>query len=152
MKRYFAIALLSLTGMNANAGVHKWVDTDGKVHYSDTRPDTDDTATQTVRNVAGKDQADAPAAPAQKSYAERDAEMKKAKQAKEDAAKKKTEQDTMAEAKNHNCDAARTNAKTIESGTRIVTYDAKGDRTYMDDNTRAKKLEEARETIANDCN
>ena len=87
MKRYFTIITLSLLiSLNAHAALNKWVDADGKVHYSDTPPP--DVTTETVRNIAGKDQADAPAAYSPKSVAEREAEMKKSKQAKDEAAQK----------------------------------------------------------------
>ena len=33
MKRSFVIIALSLLSLNAYAGLNKWVDADGKVHY-----------------------------------------------------------------------------------------------------------------------
>jgi hypothetical protein len=151
MKRYILVFSLALVGLNAHAALHKWVDADGNVHYSDTVP-PEATATQTVRNVSGKGPADAPASFSPKSLAEREAEMKKSKHSKEEASQKKEQQDAVAENKNRNCAAARENARTLEESPRIVTYDANGERTYMDDEARAKKLEESRQTISNNCN
>jgi hypothetical protein len=150
MKPYFAIISLALISLNAHAGMNKWVDAEGKVHYSDTPPP--EVKTQTVRNVSGKDQVDAPASYSPKSYAEREAEMKKAKQGKEEESKKKAEQDAMADAKRHNCEAARQNARNLEAGGRVVTYDAKGERVDLDDSARAQRLEEARKGIKDNCN
>lgn len=150
MKPCFAIITLALISSNAHAGLNKWVDADGKVHYSDTVPP--EVSTQTVRTISGKGQANAPVSYSPKSVAEREAEMKKNKQSKEEAAQKKEQQDAEADAKRNNCGAARENARALEAGTRIVTYDANGERTYMDDDARAQRLEEARKVISSNCN
>lgn len=150
MKAYISIIALALLSFNAQAALHKWVDADGKVHYSDTVP-PDASATQNVRNISGKDRGDAPAGNAPKSLAEREAEYKKSRQAKQDKEEKKAQEDAQAESRSRNCQAARNNARMIEEGVRISTYDAKGERALMDDETRAKRLEEARESIRNNC-
>ena len=149
MKRYFTIITLALISFNVHAGLSKWVDADGKVHYSDTPPP--EVTTQSVRNIAGKDEADAPASYSQKSIAEQEAELKKAKQLKNEAEQKKAQQDANAQAKKNNCTAARENVQTLKNATRIVTYDAKGERTYMDDSTRAQRLEESNKEISTYC-
>jgi hypothetical protein len=150
MKASISIIALVLLSFNAQAALHKWVDAEGKVHYSDTIPPEVST-TQNVRNISGKDRGDAPADNAPKSLAEREAEFKKSRQAKEDKAEKKAQTEAQAEARSRNCEASRQNARMIEEGVRITTYDAKGERTFLDDETRAKKLEEARESIRNNC-
>jgi len=150
MKRYFTIITLALMSFNVHAELNKWVDADGKVHYSDTPPP--EVTTQSVRNIAGKDQANAPASYSPKSLAEREAEMKKSKQSKEEASKKKAEDDARADAKRRNCEGARENAKSLEAGGRIYSYDEKGERSYLDDSARAQRLEEARKVISANCN
>jgi len=150
MKRNFVIIVLSLLTLNAHAALNKWVDAEGKVHYSDTVPP--EVSTQTVHNIAGKGQADAPASYSPKSVAEREAEMKKSKQTKDDAAQKQAQKDAEAEAKKSNCAAARENARILENSPRLVTYDANGERSFMDDATRAQRLEEAQKTISSNCN
>jgi hypothetical protein len=149
MKRIFFIIALSTFCLNSYAALNKWVDADGKVHYSDTPPPN--VTTETVRNIAGKEQAEAPAARSPKSVAEREAEMKKAKKAQEEAAQKQAQKDAEAETKKKNCAAARENAQALEQSPRIVTYDANGDRSFMDDATRAQRLEDARKTISSSC-
>jgi hypothetical protein len=149
MKPCFAIITLALISSNALAGLNKWVDADGKVHYSDTPPP--EVTTQAVRNIAGKGQTDAPVSYSPKSVAEREAELKKNKQSKEEAAQKKAQQDADAEAKKKNCAAARESARALEAGTRIATYDANGEKSYLDDDTRAQRLEEARKVMSASC-
>ncbi len=152
MKPYFiAIFTLALISSNAHAELHKWVDANGVVHYSDTVP-PDVAKTQNVRNVTGKDGATAPASSSQKTLAEREAELKKAKQEKDDAAKKKAQQDAAAESKKNACEAARQNQRTLEAGGRIYTYDASGERTFLDEDARAQRLEEARKAVSENCN
>ena len=150
MKRSFVIITLSLLSLNAGAALNKWVDADGKVHYSDIVPP--EVSTQTVHNVAGKGQENAPASFTPKSLAEREADLKKSKQEKEDALAKKAQQDAQVEARKENCRAARENVQTLEQSPNIVTYDANGERTYMDTSARAQRLEEARKVIGTDCN
>jgi hypothetical protein len=151
MKPYFPILILVLMSFNVQAKVHKWVDADGAIHYSDTGPG-EDTETQGVRNVTGKDQAGATTAVAPKSIAEREAELRKAKLSKEEANQKKAAQDKQDEAKKSNCAAARDNSRVLEESPRIATYDANGERSLMDDSTRAQKLEEARKAVSENCN
>ena len=88
MKKILLI-LLMLAGTNAYAGINKWVDADGKVHYSDQPPPVNVKSQQTLRatsDAVAAAPASAPAAP--KSIAEREAELKKAQQAKKEAADK----------------------------------------------------------------
>lgn len=151
MKHYLVIIALSLLALNANAALNKWVDSDGTVHYSDTRP-SDDVDVQGVRNIAGKDQANATATYSPKTVAEREIEMKKAKQEKEDALKKQAQKDAEMETRKSNCAAARENVRVLENSPRLVTYDANGERTFVDDATRAQRLEESQKTISSSCN
>jgi len=150
MKRLLPFFALALLGLNAHAGLNKWVDAEGKVHYSDTPPPT--AKTESVRNIAGKGQADAPASYSPKSVAEREAEWRKNKAEKDETAQKKSQQDEQAMVKQQNCENARQNVRTLEEGGRVVTYDANGEKSYMDDEARAKRLEEARKAIASNCN
>ena len=150
MKLWSAIIALSLLGLNAHAGLNKWVDAEGKVHYSDAPPP--EVKTETVRNVSGKGQTEAPASYSPKSYSEREAEMKKSKLEKEEASKKTAQQEADAKAKQTNCEAARQNVRSLEAGGRIVTYDANGERTYMEDDARTQRLEEAQGAVSKYCN
>jgi hypothetical protein len=152
MKSYFSIITLALISFSSHAALNKWVDSEGKIHYSDTVP-PEASATQSVRNIAGKGSGESPSSGySPKSLSEREAELRKSRLAKEKDSEKKAEQDARAETKSQNCEAARHNAKAIEDGMRIVTYDANGERTIMDDEARAKKLEESRQAISKNCN
>ncbi len=144
-----AILLLSIS-LTAHAGIKKWVDADGNVHYSDSAPG-DNTQTQSVQNVAGKDQANAPSGYTPKSSAEREAEMRKARKLKDEASQKQAEQDKQMAAKKQNCENARQNVQTLEDSPRVTTYDQNGERTFMEDSERARRLEEARKAVSENC-
>lgn len=147
---FITFSLLVSFSYSAHSALNKWVDSQGKVHYSDTPPvDTKPTA---VPNFAGKSQTEAPATYSTKSYAERETELKKARQTKSEAADKKAKLDANAEIKKKNCAAAQQNLRALEEGTRIMTYDANGERAYMDDEARAKGIADARNSISSNCN
>lgn len=150
MKRSFTLVSLILISLNSHAGLNKWVDAEGKVHYSDTPPP--EVKTQSVRNISGAGQPEAPASYSPKSIAEREADLKKSKLEKEEAAQKRAQENANAEIKKRNCEAARNNQRAIEEGSRITSYDEKGERIYLDDDARAQRLEEARKAIAANCN
>jgi hypothetical protein len=150
MRSYFAVIALSLISFAAHAGLNKWVDAEGKVHYSDSPPPN--AKSETVRDLSGKGQTEAPATYSTKSYAEREAEMKKSKMEKDEASKKEAQKDAAADAKKRSCEAARQHARALEEGARVYNYDQNGERVYLDDDTRAQRLEEARKTISADCN
>jgi len=142
---------LSFCSLTAQAQLHKWVDADGKVHYSDTVPPEVRT-TQSVSNVTGKGQTKAPAKYSPKNFAEREAELRKSKQEKAEAAEKESLKKSDAEIKKQNCAAAQQNLRALEEGTRIMTYDANGERTYLDDAAREQRMNEARKNISANCN
>jgi len=147
-----AIFILTITifSLNAHAGLNKWVDAQGNVHYSDKVPQN--VKVQSVPNIAGTGQAAAPATYSSKSYAEREAELKKSKQEKTEASEKKAQKEAQAEEKKRNCVAAQNNLRMLEEGTRIMTYDANGEKTYLDDAAREQRLSESRQAVASNCN
>ena len=151
MKSFFAIFTLFLTCLNVHAEPRSWTDADGKVQYSDHVP-SGVTTSKPVRSISGKGQTEAPASYSSKSYAEREAEMKKAKQEKNEAAQKKSAQEEQTATKKSNCTAARDNVRVLEESGRIVTYDANGERTYLDDAAREQRLADARKAVSANCN
>ena len=90
----FPLILLMLASANSFAGVNKWVDAQGQVHYSDQPAPTDVKAeklhsasgAESTAGTTGEPAKGEPAAP--KTIAEREAELKKAQQAKKEAADK----------------------------------------------------------------
>ncbi len=146
MKRCLPVCLLLLS-FSAYGALTKWVDAEGTVHYSDgTPPDNIKTKTFT----APRDQASG--VPAAKTFVEREAEWKKAQKAKEETSQKDAQLQEEALAKQKNCAAAKANLKALETSQLILTYNDKGESTYMDDSARRQNIEEARKQISSYCN
>jgi hypothetical protein len=146
----------------------QWIDKDGRKVYSDRSPPTDIPeknilkgprgARMTVTPVPTDDPvAGAPAAVAKNSantpkLTGKDAQLEaKKKQAEEEeAGKKQAEADKVAQAKADNCDRAKKSLAGFQSGQRIPITNAKGERDYMDDNTRAAETKRL-QGIVGDC-
>ncbi len=140
-------AAMLLIATSAQAQLYRWVDESGKVHYTDTPPPP---KTKSSKTLAIPNQ---PAAepPAGKSVAEQERDYRKRmSEAAEAEAKKKTEEE-QAKVRAANCQAARNNLKALEETGRVFTYDAKGERVYMDDAQRQKAMDDARKAIAEWC-
>ena len=150
MKYCLAICLL-LTSINTYAALNKWVDADGKVHYSDSAPV--DVKVKKLRGSTAPDtSAPASGVSAQKSVAEREAEWKKSQKSKDEAEKKAALEKENVAIKQKNCDGARGNLAAYENSPRMVQYDAKGERTYLDEAGRAQEIEAARKAVSTNCN
>ena len=78
-------------------------------------------------------------------------EAKKKKAEADQAAKVKAEETKIAAAKAENCDRAKTQMRTLDSGVRIGRVNAKGEREILDDKQRADETKRTRDIIAADC-
>lgn len=149
--RLSLVIFLLLTSIQCYGGVNKWIDAEGKVHYSDMPPA--DVKSTTIRKTgASENSAATNEVAAPKTPAEREIEWKKSQQAKEEASQKEAKDREAASLKQKNCDSARSNLTTLENSPAIVTYNSKGERTIVDDTTRKQRTEEAREAVNSFCN
>ena len=141
----------------ARGDTYKWVDAAGRTHYSDVPPQ-DGSHAETLGNVPKPVPAEStsPAVGADKN-------AKEAKDAKDADAKAATlrgrvlgveESDKSPEQlrrRAENCDRARGEMNMLVSEGRVFTVDAKGERQYVDDETRAARIAELQRLIAADC-
>ncbi len=144
MKRLL-FAFLILTAASANAELSKWVDQQGKVHYSD-RPPVGVEATP-VRAAPPPASAPAPS----KSYSEREAELRKARQSEAEASERSALQQSNAEIEQANCNAAQQTLRSLQSDGRIVEYDDAGERRFVEDDERQRRTAEAQAEIGKWC-
>jgi hypothetical protein len=149
MKRSLPIFLL-LFSLGSHAELNKWVDANGKVHYSD-EPPPENAKVQTMR-LPHSQEAPASAPPARKSIFEQEADVKKEQKAKEEAAQKAAKEQEAAQTKQRNCDQARAQLATLQNSPRITTYDANGERTIMDDNARQQAISDTQTLVGKYCN
>jgi hypothetical protein len=148
---------------------YKWRDSRGQVHASDLPPPRDipdkdvlqrpavvvRTAPATSPSAsASASAASAPVAGgAAAARAPMDPELEaRRKKAELDAkASAKAEEDRQAAQRADNCQRARQQLATLDSGHRLVQFNAKGERTVMDDAARANETAQARRVVASDC-
>lgn len=151
----------------------QWIDKDGRKVYSDRSPPADIQERNILKRPGGAKGAVAPvineepaatptaaaSAPAAKNNANapklsgKDAQLEaRKKQAEEEeAAKKKAEEEKVAKARADNCERTKKGMASLQSGTRISTTNAKGEREIMDDNTRAAEIKRLQGIADNDC-
>jgi hypothetical protein len=144
--------LLALT-TTAQAEVTRWVDAEGKVHYSDQPPPP------TAKSQKNLDLKNSPALPiagpdsksGEKSLAEKDLEYRKRKvQAEESAAKQAKDQEE-AKSRKANCEQARNRLQAMQEGQRISKFDEKGERVFLEDKDRALAIEDAKKVADSWC-
>jgi hypothetical protein len=144
MKKYLFV-LLILAAASADAELNKWVDQQGKVHYSDQPP----AGVEAMPVHAAPPPANTPA-PA-KSYVEREAELRKAKQSEAEKTQKTAQRQSNAEIEKANCTAAQQTLRSLQQGGRIVEYDEAGERRFLGDDERQRRIAEAQTEIEKFC-
>ena len=167
----FCVLALAFTTASAQ---WQWVEKDGRKIFSDRPPPAEIAEKDILKRPPGAARsAAAPvlitpgteavagakpaAAPALKASAPKlsgkDAELeaKKKKAEEEEAAKKKTEEEKAAKAKAENCDRAKSGLATLQSGVRMSSVNAKGEREVFDDAKRAQESKRAQEVIDASC-
>ena len=169
MRRWTVVVLTAVLGSALAlpaAAQWKWRDRSGHTQYSDLPPPPG-TAEQDIlmRPTAGTiARSTSPAAPASAASGaplllpkagdpELEAKRKKAEQKTEqDAAdKKKADDAKVASSKAENCGRAQAQMRSLDSGMRMATTDAKGERIVMDDTARAAEAKRTQAVITSDC-
>lgn len=148
--KYLIVTSMLFTCISAHAALNKWVDAEGKVHYSDTPPA--EVKAKNIRSFVAPDIANPSSTPTQKTLAEQEVAWKKSQKAKEEANQKAEKEKAAAEVKQKNCDAARRNLAGYEAGGRMVYINDKGERAFLDDTAKSQKIEESRKHVSDYCN
>lgn len=145
-----------------------WKDKDGRRVFSDQPPPTSVAEKDIVKRppgvrapaaqtTAAEATASTPAATSTTATAPKisgkDSELEKKKKEAEakEAAVKKAESDKNAAARKDNCDRAKRAKASFDSGTRISTTNAQGEREIMNEATRASETSRLQAIIAADC-
>lgn len=154
--------VLACIAVQAAFAQWQWVDKDGRKVFSDQAPPPDVPANKILKrpgNRPAEPEPVAAAAPASASSSaalkvsgkDKALEEKKKQAAAAEAEKKKAQEEEMAKARAENCERAKRSKATLDSGMRVVTTNDKGEREYMDDNTRAAEAKRLDDIIARDC-
>ena len=156
--RTLFVAVLSLSCLAAQAQ-WQWVDNAGRKVYSD-QPPPSDIPTKNIVKQPGKvtSPASAPTAPSPASTAapqlsteDKELVAKKRKAEADALARIKDESDSMAKIKATNCEKAKANQSLLDSGVRMATTNAKGEREFLDDAARKAEAQRTRTAIETNC-
>lgn len=137
----------------------QWLDASGRKVYSDTPPPINVPEKDILRRAgptvaapaAGPVPAANPSAAPQISGRDGPLEARKKQAEAQEQAQKKAEADKLAQIRQDNCERARRGKATLESGVRMVTTNAQGEREVMDDAARAAETQRINEIIRSSC-
>lgn len=141
--------MLALAAPVAAQQLYKWVDKDGKTHYSDTPPPNQDS--KSIGSAAGVSAAAAPAPAPAKTAVARDKELEKGRQDSREAAKKSDDAAKLAAARDEQCQRLRQAYQQLVDGGRIHKYNDKGERVLLDDADIDREREKARADMDDAC-
>lgn len=160
------------------AAQYQWIGKDGRKVFSDRPPPADVQQKDILKqpggrraalpaipaepaDAAGSGAAATPAVAAAKPKADpnapklsgKDAELeaRKKKLEEEEAAKKKAEEEKVAQVRAENCERAKKAVAVLQSGVRVSSTNAKGEREIMDDNARGAELKRVQAVADRDC-
>lgn len=136
----------------------QWLDGSGRKVYSDTPPPPSIPEKDILKRAGpagaapvAAAAAPVPAATPQISGRDEQLEAKKKQAEAQEQAQKKAEVDKLAKARQDNCERAKRSKTTLESGVRMATTNAKGEREIMDDAARATEVKRLNEIIQSSC-
>ena len=147
MNRTLAIALLGLAALAAHGQVYKWVDEQGRTHYSETPPPDKKDAKKVDTGPA----ATAAQAP-KEDWKQKEMDSKRRaleKQQAEDAAGRKQAYEE-GQRKNR-CLGAQRDLRILEMAAPIYHINEKGERVYLEDKDRPAELARARREVDTHC-
>jgi hypothetical protein len=162
LRRWSAVALAALACAALLSPAHaqwKWRDARGQITVSDTPPPRDIPAKDVLQQpeVVVRKAAAAPppasaasAMAAARPAADPELEARKRKAEQEQAASAKAAEQKNAAIRQDNCQRAREQLATLDSGARIARVKTDGEREYLDDAARAQESQRARQVIASD--
>lgn len=161
-----ALGLVTALTLPAALAQWQWIDSSGRKVFSDTAP-PQGTPDKNILKRPGQGGSVAPSAPSEPVVAsptapaapaapqlpaqdkELEARKKQAEAAEE--AKRKAETERMARARTDNCNRATQARNTLDSGIRVATTNAKGEREFMDEKTKASERQRLEQIIRSDC-
>jgi hypothetical protein len=155
------LSLLAMLCLSTPADAQwKWRDSRGQIHVSDIPPPRDIPDKDVLQRpeVSLRKPPPAPVAASAASAAlpgkapvDPELEAKRKRTEQEQAALAEADKKKAAAVRKDNCQRAREQLATIESGQRIARVKADGEREILDDDQRAREAKRARDAIASEC-
>lgn len=142
-----AAFLLFFASASAFSQIYTWKDENGRTVMSDKPP---------VGNVQSKRIVNTPpsppaSAPAPKSLAEKEMEMRKEQQARQEKGKKAEEEASRLAERKENCANAQRHLQLYQSGERIARRSDSGEREFVEDDQRAAETAKAQKAVNDWC-
>ena len=152
MKRTLVLVVVMGFTAGAFAQQFKWTDKDGRTQYGDVPP-PGVKATRLKPPSGGASAPAAPAAAAKKGDKPLtpEAAFQKRQRESRDQEDKAAKERAEAETRRANCEAAQASLRQIQSGQRMATMNAQGERVFLDDDARAKEAERAQRAVTEQC-
>jgi hypothetical protein len=147
MKMSYSVlaALLLCSTTLVFADVYRWVDSQGRVQYSDQPPPGSNAKKVTNKPATGTQGSGA------KSYQDQDQEFRKRRVEEEEAAKKQTTADQQAKTTQKNCAEAKSQLSLLQGGGRISKTNEKGEKEFLDEKGIESAIADARKAVADWC-
>ncbi|WP_374522055.1 DUF4124 domain-containing protein [Hydrogenophaga sp.] len=152
-----ALVLLALFSSLSVQAQWQWMDSTGRKVFSDTAPPASVPEKSILKRpgaapvAAASPAAATDAAKPEPAKADAQLEARKKEAENAEAAKKKAEADRLAKARAEVCTRAQQNRAALQSGQRIATVNAQGEREFMSDDRRASELRRLEGIIRTDC-
>ena len=154
MKNLIVLILILFTVSIHAKKIYKWVDEDGKIHYSSTKPQ--DQQTETVRIRKAPSRLEQP--PADETTAEEQSDesaptaQETVQNAQDEAAAQAQQDETDRINRQQECNRARANLNTLNATFRVTRQDPEtGEVVRMTDDERVAALARAQELIRTNC-
>lgn len=153
MRRTCLLVLAAILAAPAAAQIYQWRDADGRVHYSDVPPAQGDAKTvrPAARPGAGPAADTAPEGPKPKTLAEKELEFRQRRAAAAEAETKAAQEQAQAAERQRACEQARSQLAALRSGQRLVRFNSKGEREFVDEASRAAEVEQTQKYIDSTC-
>ena len=144
----------------------RWKDSRGQLHASDQPPPGDIADKDVLQRPAPRATVQAAAAtaptaasavnpaakpPASSAQVDPELQQRRARADQEAKAKAQVEEQRLAAQRADNCQRARQHLATLDTGARLVRFNAQGERVVVDDATRAQEAAQARAVAADNC-
>ncbi len=158
-------ALIMLAG--GASAQYQWKDENGRMVFSDQGPPSNIDPSRVIRNSPGRSASGgnlaangappvvSPAAAAnpvaRESLADKELDAKRKAKEKADAERKKKEEADQTAKLARACDEMRAELRTLESGMRAATVNAQGEREFLSDTDRERRLDSVRRDIKDSC-
>lgn len=159
----FMLVMLMMFCINVYAESYKWVDENGRVHYSDQPPVSSaksktlgstskaKTSAATADTAETSDTAKASESGEPKTIAEREAELRRKQKTDKEAADKAAQEQAKKDATQEYCNQAKLSLNALQQDVRIMEIDAKGERSYLGDEQRQQRIAKAQQDISKNC-